>query len=433
MNQDADQNNPQTKSFEYRLLKFGFCTLLLYLIALFINHGPHNIFIALSALTGLTFVLSNPKKHFSNYIEDKHFFLALLAYVGFYILFNLYHLNTFDDLVFAFERVRWVSYALLIFPMTRQIVIQRVYKDPSLLKFKYLFLTAALFLSTLIFADSISRVLYGQPFTAKWFSNLSTHYYTRASWTYNPIPFSQLSFFASVIFFLAAWKLWTNRFKLAVVFLTTGAGMLAVTLFTQTRATWLSFILFLGSLFLFHKRSRQKISTFAFAMVLMISLSGENELKTRLKSISSQTKFSNVYRKEHWIANLKLAKENLVTGVGYAENRKPAVIDPYLKKFTKKTHLLYGHSHNEYLDVLSGMGAAAFLIFLFILAYPVITLICSRKEKDLPMAACISFLCFIYSAAFFDLISLTSWSTIIVAGYFCLLYKNFTHEDNIRL
>jgi len=433
MNQNADQNNIPTNSFEYKLLKFGFCTLLLYLIALFINHGPHNIFIALSGLIGLVFISLDPKKHIRNYFEDKNFFLALLGYVGFYILFNLYHLNTFDDIVFAFERVRWVSYALLIFPMTRQIVIKKVYKDPSLIKFKYLFLAAALLLSVLIFADSVSRVLYGQPFTAKWFSNLSTHYYTRASWTYNPIPFSQLSFFASVIFFLAAWKLWTSRFKVAVTFLTTGAGMLAVTLFTQTRATWLSFILFLGSLFLFHKRSRQKISTFAFAMVLMIALSGENELKTRLRSIASQTKFSNVYRKEHWIANLKLAKENLVSGVGYAENRKPAVIDPYLKKFTKKTHLLYGHSHNEYLDVLSGMGAASFLIFLFILSYPVVTLIRSTKDKDLPVAACISFLCFIYSAAFFDLISLTSWSTIIAAWYFCLLYKNFEDEDNLRV
>jgi len=433
MNTEPNDIMTTQASFEYRLLKFGFCTLLLYLIALYVNHAPHNIFITLSALLGLTFLLSNPKKHFKNYKSDFYFFSALIAYAAFYVLFNIYHLKTLDDMAFALERVRWVVYALVVFPMVKQIVVQKVYKDPSLLKFKAFILVLAMILTTLIFMDSISRVLYGQPFTAKWFSNLSSHFYTRASWTYNPIPFSQISFFAGVLFLLSSWKVWLTRQKIAWVFLLAGIGMLIVTLFTQTRATWLGFLVFGAALFVFHRQSRKKIIIFAGLAALAISLSGENELKTRMYSITSKSKFSNVYRKEHWAANLKLARENLFTGVGYAENRKPAVIDPFLKKFTKRTHLMYGHSHNEYLDVLSGMGLASFILFLFILAYPAVKLIRSNKRKDLAAAACISFLCFIYSAAFFDLISLTSWSTIIAAWYFCLLYKGANHETHLRV
>jgi len=433
MNIDTDSTDTPQTGFEYKLLKFGFCVLLTYLIALFVNHGPHNIFIALSALVGLTFILSNPKKHFQNYKKDRYFFMALFAYVIFYIFFNIYHLNTLEDLAFAFERVRWVSYAILIFPMVKQIIEQKIYKDPSLFNFKFFILIAALLLSSLIFMDSISRVFYGQPFTASWFSNLSSHFYTRASWTYNPIPFSQLSFFAGLLFLLSSWKVWMVRQKLALTFLITGVGMLVVTIFTQTRATWLGFLVFGACLFILHKNSRKKLLILSSLMFLIISFSGENELKTRMYSITSMNKFSNVYRIEHWAANLKLAKGNLLTGVGYAENRKPAVIDPYLKKFTKKTHLLYGHSHNEYLDVLSGMGLASFFLFLFILAYPVLKLIRAPRKKDLPIAVCISFLCFMYSSAFFDLIALTSWSTIIAAWYFCLLYKGSNDENSLRV
>jgi len=421
------------KTFEYKILKFGFCTLLLYFIALFVNHAPHNIFITLSGLVSLVFLLSNPKKHVKNYVEDRSFFIAILAYVAFYVFFNIYHLNTLKDLMFALERVRWVSYALVIFPMVKQILEQEVYKDPDLLNFKYIFLTAALVLSSLIFIDSFSRVMYGQPSTAKWFSNLSSSYYTRASWTYNPIPFSQLSFFASVGFLLTAWKLWSQKSKLAFTLATTGVGMLAVTLFTQTRSTWLSFAVFCASLFILNERSRKKIAALTCVVLLGVVFSGESELKSRLYSITSQKKFSNVYRKEHWIANLKLAKENLLIGVGYAENRKPAVIDPYLKKFTEKKHLLHGHSHNEYLDVLSGMGLVPFVIFLFIFTYPLYKLIHSPFKNELPAAVFISFLFFMYSAAFFDLIALTSWSTLITAWYCCLLYKGSNDEDSLRM
>ena len=148
----------------------------------------------------------------------------------------------------------------------------------------------------------------------------------------------------------------------------------------------------------------------------------QNRLVLPMKS------YSIAYRFEHWKANIKLIKDYPLIGVGYAQNRKDSLMKDYLVK--KHDYLdreiSYGHPHNEYLDVAAAAGIPMLMLFLLLLLYPLFITVRNIKNisNDQILLTC-SF-AFVLTVAFFDKITATLWSPIIILWA-------FTFVKNIQL
>jgi len=259
-------------------------------------------------------------------------------------------------------------------------------------------------------------------------SSLNNVFRGRAAWTYNPIPFSKLTFFACLAFGCLALNLKSKGEKrLSFVF---SVLFLGITVATQTRASWLGVMLVAPLLFLLIKKSRVFLAVLLVLAGLVLYSNPGGLVATRLQSISTNSKsFSNTYRMEHWKANVRLLKDNYTLGVGYGANRKPKVIYRYLTRFTTDYSRMYGHPHNEYLDVLIGMGVFVFPLFLMILLFPLrqnyISIKKGRAFEHYNVLVFSSlYLLFAFFTALFDKITLTSWFTILICWGLSFYYKN---------
>lgn len=413
-------------------LSAGYFLGLVLLMAVFVNHGPHNLVLALFVFTGLFFIAISPLKSFKSYSKNRLFFSLVLIYLIHYLMVNFYHLGWGGDFKFALERVRWAVYILLLFPLVSQIVESEIYKRSSFKRLHHCIFGLIAVLLIVIISDSIHRAVFKGPLFLQLFSSKILENPIRASWTYNAIPFSQLSFFASLVCLVFAAKMRLVDLKVATLSWALSAGMFLTSILSQTRSTWLGVLVFGLCLTFLYKKSRKLVFVLAVIVLVPILFIENNFLKNRLISIGSRTSFSNRYRIEHWSANLKLSYNNLLIGVGYAQNKKPVVIDPYLSKFTDDSKMRYGHSHNEYIETLSGMGILSLLLYLGIFAVPLLSLL-KKKSLDFAQSIGVSYLVFIYFVAMFDVINFISWTCLTITWFFCLLYESPLNEDNLRV
>jgi len=414
------------------------------IFAIFLNQAIYNTITAICWLFA-TFFLFNHYAFFKHFLQQyKKFYFLLIGYFALYFIINLYHLEP-NDFGYAMQRVRWLIYAAVFIPFGVYLI-----QHQTLTPYKNQYLTFYLLcvaLTCLIAYDSYTRVLLGEASTAAWLkSSVNNLASVRASWTYNPIPFSQLAFFCALLFYSIFCLCKKNWLRYSALFLS--LSMFSLIVFSQTRSAWVAAII-ISPLFLFFTKKKYLLISsillfFVLIATLFISFQSNINLVSRFYSIQETTE-SNTYRLEHWKANAKLSLDHPAIGVGYAQNRKKVVIVPYLNRFTEDESILYGHPHNEYLDISSGMGWLALVLFISIVGFPILLafkLIRSRtpharprhlKQLDSPtqvlselaytlvgLAAC--YLIFVLIAAFFDKITLTVWSTIIVCWVVIFYY-----------
>lgn len=410
--------------------------LLLSVLMLFVNQAPHNLSVALLSLFSIFYLYNNRKSAFRIFRTHQFFFTLLILYFLTYILINYLHFGPTSELEFALKRSRWIVYTLTICPALIIFLGRKKLFSKNEYHLTLIFSLAFFLILSLVTTDSISRMLYETPQIVTLLkSSTSKIFLDRAGWTYNPIPFSKMSFF-SCLFLLGGFLTLKRNFqKITCAFFST--AMFIVTILTQTRASWLAILLLVAFGIVYFKKIRPIGIGITLASLFALVLVPNNFLIKRFKSIGDQTNISNMYRIEHLKANLKLSQDHFFIGAGYGSNRKPTVIDPYLHKFTEDIKLLYGHPHNEFIDVLSGMGFPSLILFIFLMFYPLFqgTQILIRKEKLniseynwLILSIC--FILFSYFTALFDKIATTTWILIIFSWTYILYLK---HKERIQV
>jgi hypothetical protein len=180
--------------------KFPILLTFLYLITLFLNQAPHNIAVILFSIFGFYTILTNQNLS-STFVKENKAYISFL--VSFLILFsavNFYHFGLNKDFVYSLSRIRWTLYALILIPTT--VIISKKIDFTHLKRVFYCYLLPFfVLLSILIFIDSFTRTVFSEPSTSSWIkSNINDVFGNRAAWTINPIPFSKLSFMATLIF-----------------------------------------------------------------------------------------------------------------------------------------------------------------------------------------------------------------------------------------
>lgn len=403
----------------------------LSVLTLYINQAPHNLAVTLLALFSVIYLAS----HFQEFIlliKKNLFFTAILiAYFLTYTFFNFYHFSRdLEGFLYAVKRSRWIFYSATLIPAAVLLFSDKITVSHKNIKmFKAIGFSFFTVILGLILWDSCSRLFQLGPSVSLFFkSSLNNGFGTRASWTYNPIPFSKITFFGCLLFGCLALNL-KSFFERSLSFIFS-ILFLGITIATQTRASWLGVILVVPLLFFLVKKSRGLVVALLIFSAMTFYFSPSGLVVRRLQTIGAgASSFSNTYRMEHWKANALLLQDNFIIGVGYGANRKPEVISRYLVRFTKDTNLLYGHPHNEYLDVLVGVGGFSFLLFLMIILYPLKQNYTSIKkglafEHYNVLVFSSLYLLFLFFTALFDKITLTSWFTVLLCWGISFYYKN---------
>jgi hypothetical protein len=148
---------------------------------------------------------------------------------------------------------------------------------------------------------------------------------------------------------------------------TFGRGAWIATLLTQT---------LMWSL-MFPKRAKLFIASFiGGAVTLVLILEPLRERAFRLLSFSQTNNYDRLIL---WRANWEMFKENPVWGLGYLQNEVQA-----REWVTRIGHpdAFTGHAHNNYIQMLSGMGAPGFVLYLALITY--FYLMACRLWRDLP-------------------------------------------------
>ncbi len=402
----------------------------LAMLSIFFNQAAYNTINLLFLLFAVSLFICY-KPVFQTIVQPyRGFFILLIVYFVLYQVINLYHLQL-EDFWYAFRRSRWVLYAAFCVPIGIFLFrsgVSAFHRQAGV----YIYLLCAL-LAGLILYDSFTRLAFNEASTALWWKTSLSHTNgSRVSWTYNPIPFSQLALFASLVFYAIFYCARHRGLRYSA--LTLALGMLMIVIFSQTRASWLALLIMSCILVFFLKKNHVfKIAATFCVLILSAETLTEHDLFKRFLSI--QDTAGNAARLELWQANLKLSADHPWFGVGYTKNLQPAVIDPYLHRFTENESVLYQHPHNEYLDRLSGMGIPALTLFISILLWPLLLALrllyrpphtLTERQYHLATLA-FGYLIFMLVVAFFDKLTLTSWSTII----FCwalIFYLDHQHR-----
>lgn len=401
--------------------------------SMYINQAPFNLISIIFGIFSISLLLRNKNKSFKIYKSLKFFFISILTYFSLFVCINYYHFGSGKEFIYAIRRARWCLYALIFVPsivlIFNDFFNRNIFSPEKKTKILKYFYISLFIVFTFIFIDSIGKLFFEKSYVASLLKSSNTIYAgKRASWTFNPIPFSKLMFFScalSTFFYLYFKKLNLNTLKHSAIYLLVINFITFI--LTQTRASWLALLLIFPCIFLFRKFAKVSINktitlTIIFGIFILFNIK-PNFLTQRFKSIYSSSSFSNTYRIEHWKANFELIKDNKLLGVGYASNRKPKTIAPYLKRFTNNKNKLYGHPHSEYIDIASGLGLPAFILFCLILFYPLaknfyLLLRINGDTKKLfitrILVLCLCLQVFTIFTSFFDKINLITWTIIII-------------------
>lgn len=378
------------------------------LLSIYINQAPHNTFLFLSFVVSSIYIVQNTKYIASFLAQFKVFYLFLACYSTFYITANVYHFGYSQDLLYAMQRIRWILYLFIILPAF--VIFLSINKQylPKILKIFYILLCIV---STIIVSDSLLRCFFDNNILAKMTgsSHLSL---SRPGWVYNPILFAQISFFSSVIFgvfYLNAKEKVTKYLSLTLMLLTFAACLL-----TEVRGAWLGILILCLLATLFIQRLRIVGALILLSTFLVFISFPESHMSKRVNTAITTSSYSEQYRLAHWEANINLALEHPIIGVGYGSNRKPEILSAYLKK-----GIQHGQPHNEYIDIMSALGFVGLFLFLGVLLSPsfyMIKLILQSEGKlKSTLLLLLGFQVFIFIAIIFDRLGSIGWT--------CLLYS----------
>ena len=407
---------------------------LINIFFIFFGKALYNISFVPLFILSLCYAFTFKKQVLEFFLKNKPFFLCVASFFIIYNLVNLFHLGLSNEFLYSIKRTRWCIYALVLLPCIK--ISFDPIKDYSFQRkiiSLFFYLSSLLFL--IIFTDSILKVFYENPILSpERFMNV-------ASWFYNPIAFSKITVFAAFLMLLFS-RFMVHSYKKALagfqVFM-----LIALTLLTQTRATWLGLILitFLFILVqLLYKRRKLAFMTLTLYVFIFGGLTLSQSFREGLRSsFSTDSYFSNVYRLEHWKANLKLIADNPLLGVGNFQNTKESIISPYLNEaklryYTNDKKLIYKHAHNELLDLASAGGLVSLLPFILCLVLPLLKLskIALSFNSNIHWVHSMAFyyLVFLYfSSAFFDKISYTDWALVLVCWSIAFIAPKNLPED----
>ncbi len=336
-------------------IKFVF---VLTLVGTYANQAPHNITMAIAVVFCVIYLFTVKAQLRQFFGQFKYFYLCLCLYFLFYIAINAYHFGLKDDFYYALQRIRWVLYLLIVLPVFTIFLADRWVKSRAYIRYIFLFFGLIVSMSVI---DSFLRFFLETTWLIDFFGT-SDFDVKRPGWIYNPILFSKISFFSSLIFFLLYYLSSSKAIKFAALLVAIGA--LSACILTQVRGAWLAIILLLFLSCLFISRLR------LLSVVVLLSTSAaflvfpDSEFSERAKAAISMSNYSEQYRIQQWKANIQLVVNNPF-GVGYAANRKPEVLSEYLPK-----DFDVGQPHNEYVDILAAVGFLGLLLFLLVLLIP---------------------------------------------------------------
>lgn len=406
-------------------LNLGFLSIL----SLYINKAPHNLFIALSCLFSLATTYTFKQEIFSFIKKYKVFFLSVFTYFILSAVINAYHFGFEKKLIKSIGYSRWALLSVILIPGF--VCFATDFKDHKLPKyFKVYASTLTLILFFLVLYDAATRVFFFVPSTSSLFSSsLPYPKSDRVSWTHNPIFFAQILFGTSLLFGLLAW---THKKVKTLLYTYSLLATLSfvMCLLTKTRATWLALVIIGIVSSLQIKKLRPFVALIILSVGLFIYIKPQNRISQRALSISDTQKFSNKFRLVHWKGNFNISKDHPFLGIGLKENRSKPYIKKYIDQFSLRPNIVYGHPHNEYLEILSGMGYFTLSLFLFILAFPLSLYVrYQRKNAEHFLEASLTFyyLLFLYISAFFDVVHSTVWSCMLISWCF-MFYLNSQTE-----
>lgn len=394
----------------YRISEAGVkYSMLGLLLGLYFNQAPHNVSVIVAFFFCLLYCFSRKQYIFLLVKANSVFYVGLLGYLVFYTLVNFYHFGADAKFSYAVQRSRWLLYFLFILPALC-IYLSRINDQNFRSLISNMYILMAL-VCAVAFIDSFARYFFSFNEIANFMGATHTMNF-RPGWLYNPILFSKLSFFATVVFSLCYFV--SSRISLKVVAAALALMMLFACFVTYVRGAWLGFIVLAIVAFIFLKKTRLPLVGVGVIVTCYLLLLPSDHMSQRLSSAVNMSGYSEIYRLEHWKANVKLSLDNPLVGVGYAANRSPEVLEKYL---TRKGGITYGQPHNEYLDVLAGTGFIGLFLFLAILIVPVIYAIrllhgANATTRQI-VIHCIGFNIFMWVAIFFDRLGSLGWMCIL--------------------
>lgn len=411
-----------------------FCiTAFLTILTTYISRAPQNIATSILAVFSFIMFMQNKEAYFEFYNKNKLFFFSLILFFLTYSAVSFIHFGFDMELIYALKRNRWALYALFIIPSAVfALDYKKTQHDRASSFFVFTFYSFSLLFS-IIFVSEILKVFFDISSVQELLT--SDVYKIRASWTFNPIPFSKLSFFGVLMMTFFAAKLSGKYSKiLACVQIII---MLLLMALSQTRASWLGAMIALAFMVYIlgvHRKFKLVLAGFLSLFVLVISFTSFPFMSSRFLSSFSSNSFSNSYRIEHWVANSKLIADNFWLGVGNNRNRLETVISPYLReetllKYTSDKLMIFNGPHNEYLDVGAGGGAISLMFLMLCFFVPVLKLFNSLKSRyNLLATLSLGYLVFIYFTLVFDKISYTNWATVVC----CWVIAYIIDDDNLE-
>lgn len=230
-------------------------------------------------------------------------------------------------------------------------------------------LAVFLFLVAFSLVPSLFQFLTGVNFFREWLGEDGAYCGNRGSGMLrNPIPYSQVLGVIFWFFAVAVLVLVKNRgsrvaIAISILFTLLTLGGIVI---TQSRGTWLA-VAITGamSVFLVSGRLRRSwIGIMTLATVFGVAwLAIDGGLRQRFESSFDAAESSNHVRLNLWRANWEIIKEHPL-GIGYGMN--DLVIEDAFEKLNLEKPDAIGHAHNEYIEVLVGVGWSGLIVLLLV-------------------------------------------------------------------
>ena len=386
----------------------------------------------------------NKNYYLHHYKKYRFFYTILTLLLLHFTLTNFIHFGISKNFLYSLKENRWILYTLLIIPSIHWLLDLPSLKNERffqsiLMVFSILFISVSLF----IFWDSLLKLLTGESTLAIHLSQTKFEnpklYGNRASWTYNPIFFSRLSYFFSLLFLGLGFYYKNLTLRLTTLFLS--LGFFSIVFISQTRASFLGVFISAMTVFVLIGIYKNKKKGFALCTIFLtinfLSLNLFPQIKQRTQTIYNGTSFSKDHRIELWKANLESIIDHPLLGIGNFENRKSKIMSDYLdteKLSTKyQDKRLYNHAHNTYLDIGSASGVPALILFIIVLLYPIYLILkrFKNQQDNLIDSLTLAFLLFITVVIFFDRVSYYNWLLVILAMGLALRQK-FIVDDELN-
>lgn len=247
------------------------------------------------------------------------------------------------------------------------------------------------------------------------------------------LPFNLLLFFKT-----------KNRFILSLLFFNVVASLFLI-IVLQTRAVWVGILVAFISLVLFkfiffktHVLENKRTVLYAVISVLIAIVVSFLFYKSTIANITDRLRFSNIIngessveRLEAWKSSVNMFKEKPLTGVG--EGNWQFIFPKYgIKNIpsVQSRFTVIQSPHNDFLWVLAETGMIGFILYLFILGYPVVYGLSKSIKKSPEVFVFISFLVGYYFYSFFDFPQYRVEHNILLVCLLASIFHSLVKQDS---